>query len=107
MRRSRGLQGVDAEVLDRYQQALLALPHDGNLQGEEALMARQRLMACQLTDQALHGIQIIQKQSAKKRKPSPANVVSGCTLPLSIAVHSRPSINCCTPKKNGVRASGT
>jgi hypothetical protein len=47
MRRSRGLQGVDAEVLDRYQQALLALPHDGNLQGVEALMAKQRLLACQ------------------------------------------------------------
>jgi hypothetical protein len=47
MRRSRGLQGVDAEVLDCYQQALLALPHDGNLQGVEALMAKQRLLACQ------------------------------------------------------------
>jgi hypothetical protein len=47
MRRSRGLQGVDAKVLDCYQQALLALPHDGNLQGVEALMAKQRLLACQ------------------------------------------------------------
>lgn len=47
MRRSRGLQGLNTEILECYQRALVELPHDGQLQGEAAFSARKRLLACQ------------------------------------------------------------